>query len=267
MHHEMHAALLLFRLMHIYSVFFCELCHTDPRVCVSVHMTTASDRWTRLWSRRTSRSRFHTDATAESVSESYSSVCHRSRICVFLLINTLVLQLLARVSPWSTSSMLAVRRSSITGYCYVLLWSHIMCSCLYSWRGGWRLPGESGSRALQLQQRAVWRWDLRSESCVCNLKLFNQSMALNIACTIQQCLIFQSLNIHKETFTWDANWAYEDLFSIKTNTALNDQMVLKNRRVSERDFYTTRRFFFFLRDHMMLFRISLFGVTEYVDML
>jgi len=39
--------------------------------------------------------------------------------------------------------------------------------------------------------------------CVCNLKLFNQSMALNIACTIQQCLIFQYkyLNIHKETFT------------------------------------------------------------------
>ncbi len=82
MHHEMHATLLLFRLMHIYSVFFCELCHTDPRVCVSVHMTTASDRWTRLWSRRTSRSRFHTDATAESVSESHRSVCHRSRICV-----------------------------------------------------------------------------------------------------------------------------------------------------------------------------------------
>ncbi len=34
MHHEMHATLLLFRLMHIYSVFFCELCHTDPHVCV-----------------------------------------------------------------------------------------------------------------------------------------------------------------------------------------------------------------------------------------
>ncbi len=56
--------------------------HRSSCVCVSVHMTTASDRWTRLWSRRTSRSRFHTDATAESVSESYRSVCHRSRICV-----------------------------------------------------------------------------------------------------------------------------------------------------------------------------------------
>ncbi len=27
---------------------------------------------------------------------------------------------------------------------------------------------------------------------------------------------------------------------MKTNTALNDQMVWNNRRVSERDFYTTR---------------------------
>lgn len=136
--------------------------HRSSCVCVSVHMTTASGRWTRLWSRRTSRSRFHTDATAEWVSENYRSVCHRSRICVFL-INTLVLQLLARVSPWSTSSMLAVRRSSITltsdmtMWCFAVISRHV--SCLYSWRGRWRLPGESGSRALQLQQRAVWRWD------------------------------------------------------------------------------------------------------------
>lgn len=34
-------------------------------VCVSVHMTTASGRWIKLWSRLISRSRFHTDITGE----------------------------------------------------------------------------------------------------------------------------------------------------------------------------------------------------------
>ncbi len=120
-------------------------CVTQILMCVfSVHMTTASDRWTRLWSRRTSRSRFHTDATAESVSESYRSVCHRSRICVCFSSLTL---LCCSSSLGSRREALHrcwryVARQSHDNVIFAVISHHV--SCLYSWRGGWRLPGNLG---------------------------------------------------------------------------------------------------------------------------
>lgn len=68
--------------------------------------------------------------------ERTTEACVISPESVCFFINALVLQLLARVSPWSTSSMLAVRRSSITftdDMTDVLLWSHHVLSLQLAW--------------------------------------------------------------------------------------------------------------------------------------